>query len=96
MNPLMTDTQELVKEELLTLEEVMANNQLVVHNDDVNTFDWVIETLVDICKHDPLQAEQCSLIIHHKGKCGVKTGPFEFLKPMKDAILDRGINATIE
>lgn len=70
--------------------------KLVVHNDDVNTFDWVIETLVRICKHTREQAEQCSLLIHYKGKYAVKTGTFEVLYPMKNAIVERGIKATVE
>jgi ATP-dependent Clp protease adaptor protein ClpS len=69
---------------------------LVVWNDDVNSFAWVIETLVEICNHTPEQAEQCSLIIHFKGKCIVKQGEYDTLKPMCDAITERGIGATIE
>lgn len=69
---------------------------LIVWNDDVNTFDWVIESLVSVCEHDPLQAEQCALIIHHKGKCGVKKGSFDFLRPRAEALIDRGIQATID
>src|SRR5690606_25765191 len=70
--------------------------QLIVWNDDVNTFDWVIETLMDICGHSYEQAEQCAYISHFKGKYAVKEGEYEELKPMCDAILDRGINATVE
>ncbi|ANI88551.1 Clp protease ClpS [Arachidicoccus ginsenosidimutans] len=69
---------------------------LVLWNDEVNTFEWVIETLVEVCKHTQEQAEQCAYIIHTKGKYAVKNGDYETLKPMCDAILDRGINATIE
>lgn len=69
---------------------------LVMWNDDVNTFDWVIQTLVEVCGHTEEQAEQCSLIIHFKGKCAVKNGDYETLKPMCDAITERGIGATIE
>jgi ATP-dependent Clp protease adaptor protein ClpS len=69
---------------------------LVVWNDDVNTFDWVIETLVEICGHSPEQAEQCAIIIHTKGKYGVKEGEYQTLKPMCEAICERLINATIE
>ncbi|MCD6010738.1 MAG: ATP-dependent Clp protease adaptor protein ClpS [Flavipsychrobacter sp.] len=71
-------------------------HNLIVWNDDVNTFDWVIESLVDICGHEALQAEQCALIIHHKGKCGVKRGSFEDLRPQAEALIDRGIQATID
>ncbi|ANH80667.1 Clp protease ClpS [Niabella ginsenosidivorans] len=70
--------------------------QLVVWNDDVNTFDWVIETLMEVCGHTYEQAEQCSLFIHFKGKYAVKEGMYEDLEPMCTAILDRGISATIE
>jgi ATP-dependent Clp protease adaptor protein ClpS len=69
---------------------------LVLWNDDVNTFDWVIESLVEVCGHDELQAEQCALIIHHNGKCSVKKGDFDFLRPRAEALLDRGLSATIE
>lgn len=69
---------------------------LVVHNDDFNTFDHVINTLIRVCKHDVHQAEQCTYIIHFKGRCSVKRGPFKELKPMKEAINDAGISATIE
>ncbi len=69
---------------------------LIVWNDEVNTFEWVIETLVEVCGHTEEQAEQCSLIIHNNGKYAVKEGNYETLKPMCDAITERGINATIE
>ncbi|HVZ97055.1 MAG TPA: ATP-dependent Clp protease adaptor ClpS [Chitinophagaceae bacterium] len=80
--------------------DVLAGNeggcQLVVWNDDVNSFDWVITTLVEVCGHTEEQAEQCAMIIHTKGKYGVKEGSYELLKPMCDAITDRGIGATVE
>jgi ATP-dependent Clp protease adaptor protein ClpS len=69
---------------------------LVVWNDDVNTFEWVIETLMDICGHTHEQAEQCAYIIHFQGKYAVKNGSYDDLKPSCDAITERGINATIE
>ncbi len=69
---------------------------LIVWNDEVNTFDWVIATLVDVCEHTPEQAEQCTILIHYKGKCSVRKGDYDTLKPMCDAITDRGINATVE
>lgn len=72
------------------------NHRLIVWNDEVNTFDWVIETLVDICGHTHEQAEQCAIIIHTRGKYAVKEGDYDTLKPMCEAILDRGISATIE
>ena len=69
---------------------------LIVWNDHINTFDWVIETLVDICSHTPEQAEQCAWIIHTNGKYSVKDGSYDELKPMCDAIVERGIGATVE
>lgn len=84
------------KEELDTDTLVDDGCALIVWNDEVNTFDWVIQTLIDICRHSHEQAEQCAFIIHFKGKYAVKNGDYETLKPMRDAITDRGINATIE
>jgi ATP-dependent Clp protease adaptor protein ClpS len=88
-----------VREEVLTkvLEDTDSTElkDLVVFNDDVNTFDHVINTLVRVCKHSPHQAEQCTLIIHHNGKCAVKKGAFEELKPMRQGICDAGISAEI-
>ncbi len=69
---------------------------LVVWNDDVNTFEWVIETLIEICSHTKEQAEQCALFIHHKGKYAVKQGDYDTLKPMCNTITERGIGATLE
>jgi ATP-dependent Clp protease adaptor protein ClpS len=69
---------------------------LIVWNDEVNTFEWVIETLVEVCGHSHEQAEQCAYLIHYKGKYAVKRGSYEELKPQCDAITDRQINATIE
>jgi ATP-dependent Clp protease adaptor protein ClpS len=81
-------------------DDVLVDEQmpyhLVVWNDEVNTFEWVIETLVDVCKHSHEQAEQCAYIIHFRGKYSVKQGDYEDLKPMCDAITDRGIGATVE
>ena len=71
-------------------------HNIIIWNDDVNTFDWVIESLVEICEHSPEQAEQCAMLIHTQGKYAVKNGDYEELKPMCDAITDRGISATIE
>ena len=69
---------------------------LIVWNDEINTFEWVIETLIEICIHRHEQAEQSAYIIHYKGKYSVKEGNYEELKPMCDAITERGINATVE
>lgn len=70
--------------------------ELVLYNDDVNTFDHVIESLVDICEHDLLQAEQCTYIVHYHGKCSVKSGTYLRLKPMKEGLCDRGLSAVIK
>jgi ATP-dependent Clp protease adaptor protein ClpS len=80
--------------------DVLTMNQnpysLIVWNDEVNTFEWVIETLVEVCKHSQEQAEQCAMLIHTQGKYAVKQGQYEELKPMCNAITERGIGATIE
>jgi ATP-dependent Clp protease adaptor protein ClpS len=87
-----------VSEEELTdvLEEVSSENQLIVYNDDVNTFDHVIACLVKYCGHGFVQAEQCAYLIHYNGKCSVKGGAFDALKPICEALLDQGLSATIE
>lgn len=77
------------------LEDVTDVRDLMVFNDDVNTFDHVINTLVKVCKHSAEQAEQCAMIIHYKGKCSVKKGTLSDLKPMKDAICEAGIDAKV-
>lgn len=82
-------------EDVLLLEETVELRNLVVYNDDINTFDHVIKTLMEVCGHEPEQAEQCTLLIHHKGQCTVKSGVFEDLAPMCSAIHDRGISADI-
>jgi ATP-dependent Clp protease adaptor protein ClpS len=76
--------------------DVQEPFQLIVWNDEVNTFEWVIETLVAVCKHSHEQAEQCAYIIHFRGKYGVKQGDYDELKPLCDAITERGIGATVE
>jgi ATP-dependent Clp protease adaptor protein ClpS len=82
--------------DLDVLTEEASNHNLVVWNDEVNTFEWVIDTLMDICGHEREQAEQCAMLIHTKGKYAVKQGSYETLKPQCDAITERLINATIE
>ena len=76
--------------------EILPENHLVIYNDEVNTFDFVIESLITVCKHERMQAEQCTFIIHYNGKCSVKDGEFSGLRPMCEALLDRGLTATIE
>lgn len=89
-----TSTKEQV--EVLIETEEQFPFSLVVWNDEVNTFDWVIQSLVEVCDHTQEQAEQCALIIHHNGKYAVKKGEYTDLKPMLEALLDRGISATLE
>jgi ATP-dependent Clp protease adaptor protein ClpS len=84
-----------LQEEVLLEEQITDVHDLVVYNDEVNTFDHVIETLMNICEHSPEQAEQCTLIIHHKGKCSVKNGEFEFLKELRTLICQKGISAEV-
>ncbi len=84
-------TQEVLDQDVL--EDVL--HSLIVWNDDVNTFDWVAKSLVEICGHSPEQAEQCAIIIHHKGKYAVKKGSFEQLRPQCNALLERRIQASI-
>ena len=89
-----TSTKNWEETDLLISIEEPCN--LIVWNDEVNTFEWVIETLIKVCGHSQQQAEQCSYIIHFQGKYAVKKGSFEELKPMCDSITDRGIGATVE
>ena len=91
----MFDTKEKIAEELLLEEEIARQNEIVLFNDDVNTFDHVIETLIYVCDHTPEQAEQCSIIVHHNGKCTVKTGEYEDLKPRCSKLLEAGLSAEI-
>lgn len=71
-------------------------HKIILYNDDVNTFDHVIDMLVDACDHNPIQAEQCSLIVHYKGKCDVKHGDYDDLKPRCSKLLEGGLTAEIE
>jgi ATP-dependent Clp protease adaptor protein ClpS len=88
--------QTLHRENFDYVEELVDIKNLLIHNDNVNTIDWVIESLIEVCHHTEEQAEQCTLLAHFKGKACVKTGTFEELSPMKNGLIDRGINATIE
>jgi ATP-dependent Clp protease adaptor protein ClpS len=88
-------TIEKVKEKRREKEVTAMNNEIIVYNDDVNTFDHVIDTLVRVCDHDPVQAEQCSLIIHFNGKCTVKTGEYDKLKIQCTGLLEAGLSAEI-
>ena len=71
-------------------------NNLILYNDDVNSFDFVIDVLMEVCKHHPIQAEQCTYLVHHKGRCAVKKGSMETLVPLCEELLRRGLSAKIE
>jgi ATP-dependent Clp protease adaptor protein ClpS len=87
-----------IKEQFETelLEQLVDLKELIIYNDDYNTFDFVIDSLKDICDHETEQAVQCTWIIHYKGKCSVKRGEYDKLVPLCTAFLERGINAEIE
>lgn len=82
----------LVEDDISTGER----SQIIVYNDDYNTFDWVIQCFMEVCNHSHEQAEQLSILVHFKGKASVKTGSMSILKPMKDALVERGLSAVIE
>lgn len=88
------DTEEVVLEDV----EVGSGDkaELIVYNDEVNTFDWVIKCFVEVCDHTAEQAEQLSLIVHFKGKATVKTDAWSVVKPMKDSLVDRGLSAEVK
>ena len=88
-------TIEKIQEEVLVDEQVAINNEIVLYNDEVNTFDHVIETLIRVCQHSSEQAEQCAILVHYKGKCTVKTGSFDQLKPQCTQLLEAGLSAEI-
>lgn len=83
------------RENVLLLEENQQENKLVLYNDDFNTFDFVIECLIDICGHTMDQATQCIMLVHYKGQCTVKTGSLDVLKPMHEKLLSKGLTSEI-
>ncbi len=87
--------KEKFSEELLLEEVTVKQHEIVLFNDDVNTFDHVIDTLISVCDHSPEQAEQCSLIVHYNGKCTVKTGEYDDLKPRCSRLLEAGLSAEL-
>ena len=91
----MNNTKEKVLEDVAVHSQTSKQNEIVLYNDDVNTFDHVIEVLMTACDHTPLQAEQCSLIVHYNGKCTVKTGDYDDLKPRCSKLLQEGLSAEI-
>lgn len=88
-------TKEKIQEEVSVAEKESNQNEIVLYNDDVNTFDHVINSLIFACEHTPEQAEQCSIIVHYKGKCTVKTGEYDELEPRCNMLLDAGLSAEI-
>ncbi|MCD0479038.1 ATP-dependent Clp protease adaptor ClpS [Chryseobacterium sp. LC2016-29] len=83
------------EEEVLVLDDTDEVYKLILYNDDIHTFDDVIEALIQICKHDPIQAEQCTMLVHFKGKCTVKTGSMDILKPMHEKLIARSLTSEI-
>lgn len=93
----MVNSDTLIEEELDILEKevIEETKQIVLYDDDFNTFDFVIESLIKVCQHSAIQAEQCTHIVHYKGKCDVKKGNMSKLKPICSALLERGLTAEI-
>ena len=89
-----SDTQ-TDKEESDVLSDLLNRNTLMLINDDFHTFDFVVDALVDVCRHDPDQAEQCAYITHYKGKCDVKKGKMSTIKPMRDRLAEKGLKVNI-
>lgn len=87
--------KEKTSKEVLIDESLKNQNEIILFNDDVNTFDHVIDTLIDVCDHSAEQAEQCAIIVHYKGKCTVKTGDYDDLKPRCTMLLQAGLSAEI-
>ncbi|MFD1293794.1 ATP-dependent Clp protease adaptor ClpS [Lutibacter holmesii] len=88
-------TKEKIQEEVDVLEQETNLNEIVLFNDDVNTFDFVIDALIEVCDHTLEQAEQCTMLVHYKGKCTVKTGEYKDLEPRCTKLLNRGLSAEI-
>lgn len=88
-------TKEKTKESFDVAEQEVPMHEILLFNDDVNTFDFVIDSLIEVCEHTPEQAEQCTYLVHYKGKCAVKTGEYDELKPRCTLLLERGLSAEI-
>ena len=88
-------TKEKKKEEVNILEQEVNQHEIILFNDDIHTFDYVIDSLIDVCDHTLVQAEQCTYLVHYKGKCAVKTGEYEELKQSCSKLLDLGLSAEI-
>lgn len=91
----MYSTKEKIQESFEVAEQEVKMFEILLFNDDVNTFDFVIDSLIEVCEHTLEQAEQCTYLVHYKGKCSVKTGEFEELKPRCTQLLERGLSAEI-
>ena len=88
-------TKEKIQEDFDVAEKEVPKHEIILFNDDIHTFDYVIESLIEICEHTPEQAEQCTFLVHYRGKCAVKTGEYEELKPQCTRLLQRGLSAEI-
>jgi ATP-dependent Clp protease adaptor protein ClpS len=88
-------TKEKIQEEIDVLEQEVPRHEIILYNDDVHTFDYVIDSLIDVCEHTLEQAEQCTILVHYKGKCAVKSGEYDELKPKCTKLLQRGLTAEI-
>jgi ATP-dependent Clp protease adaptor protein ClpS len=88
-------TIEKIQEELDVLVQETREHEIILYNDDVNTFDFVIDSLVSVCDHTLEQAEQCTILVHYKGKCAVKTGEYKELEPRCTKLLELGLSAEI-
>jgi ATP-dependent Clp protease adaptor protein ClpS len=91
------NSTEILEESITkTVKKTEALKALILYNDDVNTFDFVTDSLIEVCEHNLLQAEQCTYLVHYTGKCVVKNGTYKKLKPLCEALLERGLTAKIE
>jgi len=88
-------TQKKIQEKIDILEQEVSLHEIVLFNDEVNTFEYVINSLIDVCDHSPEQAEQCTYLVHYKGKCTVKSGEYDELKPRCSRLLNLGLSAEI-
>jgi ATP-dependent Clp protease adaptor protein ClpS len=88
-------TKEKIQEDVDVLEQETHQHEIVLHNDDVNTFDHVIDSLIDVCDHSLEQAEQCATLVHYKGKCTVKSGEYKYLEPRCSKLLQLGLSAEL-
>ncbi|MBQ0152028.1 MAG: ATP-dependent Clp protease adaptor ClpS [Chryseobacterium sp.] len=89
------DPKRKYEEDVLVLDETDEIYKLILHNDDIHTFDYVIDALISVCKHDLEQAEQCTMLVHYKGKCTVKTGALDLLKPMHEKLISLTLTSEI-